>query len=71
MNRKKKTEIGSCGCEISAAKSKLGKSVFICANCKGKCCSRHYYFSVDGNNRAITKTLSRMGTCSKCLGREI
>ena len=62
---------GTCGCEISPAKTQIGKTVNVCSKCKGKCCNKHYYFNVDGNNIAITKSLFRMGICSKCLGREI
>ena len=57
---------GSCGCEISPAKSKINKTVFICSKCGQKCCSKHYYFNVDGNNIAITKSLFKKGICLKC-----
>jgi hypothetical protein len=63
--------VGSCGCEISSAKSAIGKTVFVCSRCGNICCDKHYYFNVDGNNRAITKTLFKNGICSKCYGREL
>lgn len=60
-------QIGSCGCEISAAKNQINKSVMICSKCKNKCCSSHYYFKVDGNNISITQSHFRNGICLKCL----
>jgi len=56
----------SCGCEMSSAKSQIGKTVFICSKCGEKCCDKDYFFSVDGNNIAITKTLFKKGICLKC-----
>lgn len=62
-----KTITGSCGCEISDAKNHIGKDVMICSKCGQKCCDKHYYFSVDGNNIAITKTNFSHGICHTCL----
>ncbi len=59
---------GSCGCEISTAKKNIGKTVFRCSKCGGLCCDKHYYFRVDGNNRAITLTNFKNGVCIKCKG---
>ena len=68
-NRKMKTQTGSCGCEISTAKSAINKTVYNCSRCKGKCCEKHYYFQVDGNNKAITKSNFKNGICAKCYER--
>lgn len=66
----RKTITGCCGCEISAAKNQIGKTVNTCSKCGGKCCNKHYYFHVDGNNIAITKSHYKNGVCSKCCGEE-
>lgn len=64
--RKSKTTIGSCGCEVSSAKSKLNKTTFRCSKCHGLCCEKHYFFNVDGNNIAITRQNFKQGVCLKC-----
>lgn len=65
-----KKQIGVCGCEISTAKSQINKTIFKCSLCGGYCCSKHYYFKVDGNNKAITKSNFNNGICSKCYNHE-
>jgi hypothetical protein len=49
----------------------VGKTVFTCSICGGKCCDKHHYFNVDGNNISITKALMRKGICSTCYGGDI
>ena len=61
--------IGSCGCEISDAKSHIGKDVHVCSKCGQKCCDKHYFVHIDGNNIAITKWHLKHGICSKCANR--
>jgi len=71
MTTPRHTITGSCGCQISAARSALGKTVFTCSICGGKCCDKHHFCNVDGNNIAITKALIRNGICSRCYGEDI
>lgn len=56
----------SCGCVLSTKKKDINKTVFKCSQCGGLCCSKHYFFKVDGNNISITKAHFKNGICSKC-----
>lgn len=61
-----KTYCYACGERVFKTKKPFSVK---CSKCNNIVCGKCYMFHVDGNNRAITKSLYSLGVCKKCLGK--
>ncbi len=61
------SECSVCGVKLFKTREPKQRN---CTKCGKLVCPSHYYFSVDGNNRAITKALGHLGLCLDCANPE-
>lgn len=59
-----KNSCSVCGKQIY--KTKHPKE-YTCSKCKQPCCGSCVYSQIDGNNKAITKSLGLIKTCGNCI----